>query len=111
MLNYLTMLTKDKASKIKKEVGDESQLPTAFSVLADPGRFKIFKLLLKHKDMCVTDVASVLEVSLPAASQQLKIMEMSGLVLKRRDGQMICYELRENTPMVKSLAKIIDIIK
>lgn len=71
------------------------------------GRYRIFKLLLQRHDLCVTDVANVLGISLPAASQQLRIMELSGLVKKERMGQMMCYCIREDDPVVKSIIKMI----
>jgi len=102
------MLTKKQAVKIKKDVElENNSIPLAFAALSDHGRFRIFKMLVKNKGVCVTDVASVLEISMPAASQQLKIMEMSGLVKKERMGQMICYELKYENPLVRSIIKII----
>ena len=69
------MLTKKQADIIKKDVGDDSgQLAVSLQALADIGRLRIFRLLAKYEDLCVTDLANVLDVSVPAASQQLRIM-------------------------------------
>jgi len=102
------MLTKQDVRKVRAEiVGDDEKWPMMFNALADVGRFRIFKLLLSRKDICVTDVANVLQISLPAASQQLRIMEHSGLVRKERMGQMMCYSICDDDPLVKSIIKII----
>lgn len=103
------MLTKEEMRSVRKDIATEvEQLPFMFNALADTGRFRIFKLLLGRDDLCVTDVANVLGISVPAASQQLRIMELSGLVKKERMGQMMCYCVRGNDPLVKSIIKIIN---
>jgi len=79
-----------------------------FAALSDKGRFGIFRLFLRQHDLCVTDVAAVLGISVPAASQQLKVMELSGLVTKERNGQRICYAVLRRDPAVRSLIRIID---
>lgn len=102
------MLTKEQAVRIKSRIYKKNEkLPTVFSALSDPGRFRIMKLLILRKEVCVTDVAHILGVSLPAASKQLKIMEIAGLVKKERMGQMKCYELNRDNDIVKSIIKMV----
>lgn len=103
------MLTREEVRIARRAVAtEEEQLPLVFNALSDVGRYRIFKLLLARHDLCVTDVANVLDISVPAASQQLRIMELSGLVKKERMGQMTCYCVREDNPLVRSIIKIID---
>lgn len=103
------MLTKQAIRLARKEITTaEEQLPFMFNALSDMGRYRIFKLLLERRDLCVTDVANVLNISVPAASQQLRIMELSGLVKKERQGQMTCYCVRAEDTLVKSIIKIIN---
>jgi ArsR family transcriptional regulator len=78
-----------------------------FGALSDAGRFNIFRLFMRHRDLCVTEVANVLAISVPAASQQLKIMELSGLVERERRGQKICYGVKRSDPTVRSLMRIV----
>lgn len=102
------MLPKAKLIKIKKGVTRvDEKLPVMFNALSDVGRFRIFKLLRSYKGLCVSDVADILDVSTPAASQQLRIMELSGLIRRERVGQMICYELRKDDPIVRSLIRLV----
>lgn len=101
------MLTKKQINKIRgKTVGENDRLPIALAALGDPGRFRIFKLLLGHRDICVTDVAAILGLTMSAASQQLRVLERTGLVRKERMGQMICYKIRNDDSMVKSIIKL-----
>lgn len=106
------MLTTQEIQQVKKSVKDDlpingDRLSFVFEALADATRLKIFQLLIKHEGLCVTDLANVCELSVPAISYQLKIMEIVGLVEKERMGKMICYKVRENDSLVKRLIKII----
>ena len=94
----------------KNTLVNQERLPMLFNALGDSNRMKIFRLLLeaRHNEFCVSDVARELRTSVPAASKQLKIMEMVGLVKRTRNGQMICYEVVEDNPVIKELTKVIQ---
>ncbi|QQG46330.1 MAG: winged helix-turn-helix transcriptional regulator [Candidatus Niyogibacteria bacterium] len=79
-----------------------------FNVLGDPSRFRILELIAKKKDFCVSEIASALKISVPAVSQQFRILEMAGLVKRERMGQKICYKVKRNDSVVKSILKIIS---
>ena len=103
------MLSSTEVSEARADLeSQEDQLPFVFHALSDTGRFRIFKLLLKRRNLCVTDVANVLGISVPAASQQLRIMELSGLVTKQRDGQMMCFCVKEDDSLVKAVISILN---
>lgn len=102
------MLTKAQITKIKvRTAKNDGQLPLIFEALGDRGRFRIFRLLMEQHDLCVTDIAAVFGITISAASQQLKILERVGLVQKTRMGQMVCYEIKSDNPMVKQLSKVL----
>jgi len=101
------MLTKEQINSIKKAISeDDDRMPVILGVLGDPGRYRIFKILMDHHEICVTDIASIIGITVSAASQQLRVLERIGLVRKERMGQMICYEVRDDDPLVKSLCKL-----
>lgn len=79
----------------------------AFNALRDTCRLHIFQLLMLEREVCVTDVAKICKISVPAASQQLKILELTGMVRKERMGQMVCYALRKENPTVQTFIKMI----
>lgn len=102
------MLQKIQIKNIQKSIGyKDERAPVIFNALSDPGRFRIFKLLKEYDDLCVTDIAAVCGISISACSQQLKILEMTGLIRKERRGQTICYKIRNDEQLVKSIIKII----
>lgn len=86
---------------------DDEKLARLFSVLGDLCRLRIVKVLLNNKDLCVTGVAKICDITPSAASQQLKILELSGIVARKRMGQKICYEIRRQDVLVKYLVGLI----
>lgn len=69
-----------------------------FKAMADPGRLKIL-LALDGQEMCVCDLAALLEVSESAASHQIRILRTMNLVKNRRDGQVLYYRLVDDHVM------------
>ena len=103
------MLTTQEVQHVRKSVKDgRDRLSFVFEALSDSTRLKIFQLLTKYQGLCVTDLAKVCKLSVPAISYQLKVMEVVGLIERERMGKMICYKLRENDSLVKKLLKITD---
>lgn len=97
---------------MRKGIDSESErLSVIFNTLGDRSRLLILKLLMKHKNICVTDIANILKISVPAASYQFKILEMVGFVKKKRTGQMICYKIKDKDPMVRPVIKLLTDIK
>ncbi|MCA9323754.1 winged helix-turn-helix transcriptional regulator [Candidatus Saccharibacteria bacterium] len=84
----------------------EERLIHALQLLGDKTRFRIFKLLASGHDMCVSEIAEDLGISVSAVSQHFRNFEMLGLVSKERMGQRICYELKSDDAFVQELAKL-----
>lgn len=84
----------------------EERYIRVMQILGDKTRFKIFKLLTTHDEMCVTDIAQELGITLSAVSQHFRNFEMAGLVDKERMGQKICYTLK-NDDFVNELVKLV----
>jgi DNA-binding transcriptional ArsR family regulator len=85
---------------------EEEHAIHVMQLLGDKTRYKIFKLLMSGKEMCVSEIASELNISVSAVSQHFRNFEMIGLVDKERMGQRICYALRSDDSMVQKLATI-----
>jgi len=62
------------------------RLSATFSALADPTRRAILAKLAKG-DATVGDLASPFEISLPAVSRHLKVLERAGLIERQTDAQ------------------------
>ncbi len=73
-------------------LADVSGLAELFRVLADKTRTKIL-YLLSEQELCVCDLAYLLEMSLPAVSHHLRLLKIMRLVRYRRDGKQVLYTL------------------
>jgi len=82
---------------------DDGRVPILFSALSDSRRFGMFRLLVDREDICVSEMADIFGISVPAASQQLRILEMTGLIRRERRGKNTCYAANCEDPVVKSL--------
>jgi DNA-binding transcriptional ArsR family regulator len=62
------------------------QLSTTFAALADPTRRAILARLLTG-ECSVTELAEPFDMSMPAVSKHLGVLERAGLIARRRDAQ------------------------
>lgn len=62
-----------------------------YKALSDPGRLRIIHALLLQ-EMCVCDLAAFLEASESSVSHQLRLLRTTGLVVKRREGNILYYK-------------------
>ena len=60
----------------------------------DPTRLKIL-YVLRNQELCVCDLAALLNLTKSAISHQLKALKLAKLVRSRRDGQIIFYTLND----------------
>ena len=68
-----------------------------FSALADRARLKIILALRGGEELCVCDVAHVLNVSVSTASHHLRKLRDLRVLKYRNDGKMAYYSLRDDT--------------
>lgn len=76
---------------------DETLLDLAeiFKVFGDTTRIRILFCLFEH-EMCVCDIAELLQYSQSAISHQLRVLKTAKLVKCRRAGKSILYSLADN---------------
>ncbi len=66
-----------------------------FKILGDPTRMRIVAAL-RIKELCVGDIAALMEISLSGVSHQLRLLKNSRIVKTRRDGKMMYYSLDDD---------------
>ncbi|MCM1544221.1 MAG: metalloregulator ArsR/SmtB family transcription factor [Ruminococcus sp.] len=66
-----------------------------FKVFADSTRIKIL-CALHENELCVCDIAVVLNMTKSAVSHQLKILRQANLVKNRKDGKIVYYSLSDD---------------
>ena len=80
-----------------------SQVYSFFHTLGDGTRFKIL-LALKTTELCVCDLAQVMNMTKSAISHQLKVLKKVGLIKNRKSGKNVYYSLDD-----EHVKNIIDI--
>ena len=83
----------------KKEMAPEEDIQHAteiFRLLGDVTRFKILYALSK-RELCVCDIAAVVQMAQSAVSHQLRLLRGARLVKYRREGTMAKYSLNDET--------------
>jgi DNA-binding transcriptional ArsR family regulator len=63
--------------------------------LADPTRLTLATSLAEGSELCVCDLAWVVERAENLVSHHLRLLRSEGLVTSRRDGKMVMYSLTE----------------
>ena len=70
-------------------------LDALLSLLADTVRTRILVALHETGEMCVGDLALALDVSEDSTSYALRLLRTAGLVVRRTEGRMGYYRLRD----------------
>ena len=70
-------------------------LAELFRVFGDSTRIKIMYTLFES-ELCVNDIAEVLDMTQSAVSHQLRVLKANKLVKFRRDGKSIIYSLDDD---------------
>jgi ArsR family transcriptional regulator len=81
----------------KKTIEEQAAL---FSVLGDPTRLKLLKLLSQQKEpdaLCVNALAYHLGITQPAVSQHLKLLKNAGLVKGEKRGYRVHYFVKHGS--------------
>lgn len=91
---------------LRLELEDQNWLDGLMALMKAAGnetRVRILYLLWRRGEVRVNDLASILQLTTPAISQQLKKLRHGGLVRARRDAQTIYYRLSSDTDFIKCL--------
>ncbi|MBQ9038981.1 MAG: helix-turn-helix transcriptional regulator [Clostridia bacterium] len=70
-------------------------LAELFKVFGDTTRIRILYVLFEA-EMCVCDIAEILNMTQSAISHQLRVLKQARLVRNRRDGKQIYYSLADD---------------
>lgn len=74
---------------------DAQQLAERFKLLSDPSRLRMIYALVEAGEVCVSDLARLVEVSESATSHQLRQLRLAGLVRTRKRGREVFYRVAD----------------
>ena len=88
----------DVVQLVREKMPEEDKLydlAELYKVFGDSTRIRILFLLLES-EMCVCDIAHLLNMNQSAISHQLRILKQSRLVKNRREGKSVFYSLADD---------------
>ena len=88
----------DIIAKVNETMPDEEilyDLAELFKIFGDSTRIKILYVLFEA-EMCVCDIAQLLNMTQSAISHQLRALKQSKLVKYRREGKTVFYSLADD---------------
>ena len=88
----------DEVKAVTDHIPNENQLydlAEVFKVFGDSTRIKILYVLFEA-ELCVCDIAQLLNMTQSAISHQLRILKQNRLVKNRRDGKSVFYSLADS---------------
>jgi ArsR family transcriptional regulator len=94
----ITYVNEDAVKQVQKKMLPSKTvhvLSNIFSILGDPTRVKLL-FALTHRELCVCDLAALLQMSQSAVSHQLRLLRTANLVKYRKDGRVVYYSLADD---------------
>lgn len=104
------MLTPKEHKKLEKYVKgmDVRRMAAAFDALGEPNRCLIFRALLRHDNVIVSQLAAAVGISESLASQHLKVLLNAHLVERVKDGKKVYYTVNQTDPLVDALKSVVE---
>lgn len=94
----VTLIHEDNVKKAINELPDDeliADLSDMFKIFGDQTRVKIL-MALESAELCVCDIAAVMNMSQSAISHQLRVLKQSNIVKTRRQGKVVYYSISDN---------------
>lgn len=91
----INVIHEDLVEKVKSNMLDENKiidLSELFKVFGDSTRMKIVCALLQE-ELCVCDIAYIINSTVSAVSHQLRILKQAKLVKYHKEGKVVYYSL------------------
>lgn len=93
-----SLIHADRVEQVRGRLPPDEQLydlAELFKIFGDSTRVKILYALLES-ELCVCDIAKLMEVTQSAVSHQLRVLKNSKLVKFRREGKTVYYSLADD---------------
>ncbi len=94
----ITVINEERIAQARAQMPEEHlliELAETFKLLGDPTRVKILQALA-ITELCVCDLAALLEMTSSAISHQLRLLRARGIVRFRKAGKVVYYNLDDS---------------
>lgn len=100
-MNITTPILKQPSCRPKPALGERQlltleqalNLTGVFKVLTNENRLRILHALVRAQEMCVSELAEAVSMSLQAVSNQLQLLVLRGILGFRREGLNVYYRI------------------
>lgn len=95
---YCDIIHNEVVDKVKEKMPKEESLydlAELFKVFGDSTRIRIL-WALDEAEMCVCDIAALLNMTQSAISHQLRVLKQANLVKNRKEGKVVYYSLDDD---------------
>ena len=92
----MTAQTVRSFGKVKLRRDELDDMVTMFKALGDTSRMKIIALLTREPNLCVSDIAAKLDMSVSRVSHHLKLLEHLGFVKHRQEGKQVYHRIEDD---------------
>lgn len=75
------------------DLSDAVEVAGLFRLLGDPGRVRMLSALAEAGELCVCDLAAVVDMAESPVSHSLRLLRTAGVVRHRRAGRQVFYRL------------------
>lgn len=100
----LTKIQQENAQKMIKQMTEMIDKQShCCSIMSDPTRIKVLIAIEQHKQLCVSEIAEILQITVSAVSHQLSKLEKFGSVMKMKKGQEVFYSLNKKNQVIHCL--------
>ncbi|PAF22125.1 transcriptional regulator [Terribacillus saccharophilus] len=101
----ITCIHEDKVNRVRTELDQQNiqSVTTLFKALADETRAQIAFALSIEEELCVCDVANIVNCTMASTSHHLRTLNKSGLTKTRKAGKIVYYSFSD--PFVKELVR------
>ena len=81
-----------RVSRVRAQMPRDTGPLVLFTALADPTRLQVVYALL-YEELCVCEIATLLDTSVQTASHHLRWLNRAGLATFRKEGTLVYYRL------------------
>jgi ArsR family transcriptional regulator, lead/cadmium/zinc/bismuth-responsive transcriptional repressor len=94
----VTCIHEDKVNNVMTKLNDVKTIDVAkiFKALSDETRIKIAYALSIEEELCVCDVAQIVEATTATTSHHLRLLKKLGIATYRKEGKLVYYSLDDS---------------
>jgi DNA-binding transcriptional ArsR family regulator len=93
----VTCIHEDRVKRIKQELSQQPfpEVSTLYKLLADKNRLQIAYALLIEDELCVCDIAAIIDATTATTSHHLRQLYKAGIATFRKEGKLVYYSLAD----------------